>query len=383
MDIFIRKVQLLNHNILAKRALLRQLMVFTVFVMLCFVSSSAVYSVVPAVMNLSIQDESEVIVIRYDLAYSEAGTISIGLECSHNTGNIYNIIPNSVTGDIGNVSPGTGKQINWNIVSDLPGAHLNDIKIRMIANDGTHTIRYITKGGAVMVLIPEGNFQMGSLPTSDGMPIFGDEVPKHTVYVNSFYMDAHEVTNAQYAQFLSATGHTSPSYWGDEKFNALDQPVVGVTWDVAVAYCLWAEKRLPMEAEWERAARSGLGNEFPWGNTLDHNYGNFASIEGSDEWYDTAPVCSFMPNEYGLFDMIGNVYEWCMDYYDYFYYKDSPESNPLGPEFDPESIQNRVLRGGSCYDGFFPTYLRSATRYSYQPSTSNGIVGFRCVMNNE
>jgi len=390
MDIFIKKIQLLNLNVLAKRALLRQLMVFTVFVMLCFVSSSAVYSAVPAVKNLSIQDESGVIVIRYDLAYSEAGTVSIGLECSYNSGNSYNITPISVTGDIGNVSPGTGKQINWNIESDLPGANLDNTKIRMIANDGTHTIRYITKGGAVMVLIPEGNFQMGSIPTSDGMPIFGDEVPKHTVYVNSFYIDAHEVTNEKYGQFLIATEHTPPLYWDDTNslFNAPEQPVVGVTWDDAVAYCLWAGKRLPTEAEWERAARGGLvGNEFPWGNTLDRNYGNFSGVDvdlEGIEWYDTTPVCMFKPNEYGLFDMIGNVYEWCSDYYDFFYYKTSLESsNPLGPAFDPENIQNRVLRGGSCYDGFFPTYLRSATRYSYHPSTSNGIVGFRCVMNNE
>ena len=120
MDIFIRKVQLLNLNVLAKRALLRQLMVFTVFVMFCFVSSSAVYSAVPAVMNLSIQDESGVIVIRYDLAYSEAGTVSIGLECAYNSGNVYNITPNSVTGDIGDVSPGTVKQINWRSLKKAP-----------------------------------------------------------------------------------------------------------------------------------------------------------------------------------------------------------------------------------------------------------------------
>jgi len=380
MDIFIRKIQLLNLNILAKRTLFRQLMVFTVFIMLCFVSSSAVYSAVPVVKNLDIQYQSDNIIIGYDLAYSEAGTVFIGLEYSINNGETYNVIPNSetsVTGNIGNVPPGFGKQIIWDSKIDFPDIHHDDIRIRIIAND----IRYITKGGAVMVLIPAGNFQMGSLPTSDGMPIFGDEVPKHEVSVNSFYMDTHEVTNAQYGQFLSATGHTPPSYWADTKFNAPDQPVVGVTWDDAVAYCHWAHKRLPTEAEWEKAARGGVETLFPWGNDLNRNYGNFSGVEGNDTWSDTSPVCSFIPNDYGLFDMIGNAYEWCSDYYDFSYYKTLPESksNPFGPAFDPENIQNRVLRGGSCYDDT-SDYLQSATRYSYIPSTADGITGFRCVM---
>jgi len=378
MGTLIKKSQLLNFSVLTKRKLFRQLMILTIFVIICLITSSAVYSAVPVVKNQSLQRNFGSMVIRYDLLYSEPGTVNISLECSYNTGGAYSITPHSVTGAVGDVLPGTGKQINWNVDADLPGANIYLVRVRLIASSATNTIRYVTKKGADMVLIPSGSFQMGSLATTDGMPIFGDEVPKHTVSEDAYYMDTHEVTNAQYADFMSATGHAAPLYWNDSRFNAPTKPVIGVTWDDAVTYCNWAGKRLPTEAEWEKASRGGLvGKEFPWGNTLDRNYGNFASVEGPDTWNDTSPVCSFMPNDYGLFDMIGNAYEWCSDYYEYYYYDGSPGSNPPGPD----TGQSRVLRGGSCYDGFFPSYLRCATRYSYISSTTDGIVGFRCVSN--
>jgi len=114
-----------------------------------------------------------------------------------------------------------------------------------------------------MVLIPAGSFQMGSNERED-------EKPVHTVYVDAFYMDKYEVTNSQYRKFMSATGHREPGYWDDSDYNQPNQLVVGVDWNAAVAYARWAGKRLPTEAEWEKAARGGLeGKKYPWGDTID------------------------------------------------------------------------------------------------------------------
>lgn len=357
---------------------------FSVVFLICLLFSLNAYSAVPVVSNIRFQFIVADNVIRtwYDLSYSGTGNVGISIEASSDGGKNFNIMPYMVAGDIGNVSPGSDKKIGWFIGLEYPSLDPHSVIIRIIASNVDHTLRYIKLADTTMVLIPAGNFQMGSFDSPDGMPIYGDELPDHIVYVNSFYMDPNEVTNAQYAEFMNATGHTPPLYWADARFNAPQQPVVGVTWEDATAYCNWVGKRLPTEAEWERAARGGFGYEFPWGNTLNRDYGNFASIEGPDTWYDTSPVRSFLPNDYGLFDMIGNVYEWCMDYYHFSYYSVSPSNNPLAPEvLDEQVAETRSLRGGSCYDGFFPSYLRSATRYSYYPSTVNGIVGFRCVMN--
>lgn len=330
------------------------------------------YSNVPVIRNIQIQNESGSIRIIYDLDDNGGSNFQIFITASIDGGRTYDINPVSITGEVGeNIGPGSGKEILWNASIDLPGVPIENIKIRLNANNGYRQLTYIVgNDNAIMVLIPAGEFQMGSENKDDEMPI-------HTVYIDDFYMDVHEVTNAQYQEFLNATGHEPPEYWNDPKFNAPDQPVVGVTWYDAVAYCQWAGKRLPTEAEWEKAARGGLvGYQYPWGDTLTRNDANYIGIGGSDIWYDTSPVCSFAPNDYGLFDMIGNVYEWCLDYYDYNYYSDSPSSNPIGPE---EGI-TRVLRGGSCYDGYLSDYLRVASRFNYYPAPTNGIVGFRCVM---
>ena len=223
------------------------------------------------------------------------------------------------------------------------------------------------KDGAPMVLIPAGEFQMGSDMGED------DELPIHTVYIDAFYMDVFEVTNAQYGKFMKETGYKAPRYWEDQSLNKPDQPVVGVVWDDAIAYCKWAGKRLPTEAEWEKAARGGLvGKSYPWGDESD-----IISMEesGGVTSAGTYPVGSIKPNNYGLYDMDGNAWEWCLDWYNEEYYAKSVKNNPKGPE----SGKNRVLRGGSWSAGvYYP--LRVAYRYSLNPDQTSNLVGFRCII---
>ena len=251
-----------------------------------------------------------------------------------------------------------------------------------------------------MVLIPAGTFQMGS--TIGDV----DEVPVHTVELDAFYIDQHEVTNAEYQAFVAATGHPPPrgigytavyellkndyEPWNDPGFNHPDQPVTTVTWFNATAYCKWVGKRLPTEAEWEKAARGGLeGARYPWGDTEPGNTSaNFADSQTEFEWRSpdvndgflfTAPVGTFPPNGYGLFDMAGNVWEWCADWYSPTYYSDvqgaeNPPRNPTGPD----TGERRVLRGGTWYRAVHT--IRNAERVSDFPNSSLNVVGFRCAM---
>ncbi len=246
----------------------------------------------------------------------------------------------------------------------------------------------VTDDGMPMLLIPAGEFEMGTDASEIPKIVecakprfpnaksawFEDETPRHTVYLNAFYIDRYEVANEQYKQFMRATGHKAPRYWGAPHFNAPDQPVIGVSWEDAQAYCKWLGKRLPTEAEWERAARGGLiRKQYPWGDMLTHDNANYVGIAGRDKWHYIAPVGSFAPNDYGLYDMAGNVWEWCWDWYDKGYYARSPKKNPGGPS----SGEGRVLRGGSWFNT--PSALRIANRYIYNPTEVNNDLGFRCA----
>ena len=251
-----------------------------------------------------------------------------------------------------------------------------------------------------MVRIPAGAFQMGSTTGDVG------EAPVHTVELDAFYMDQYEVTNAEYRGFVAATGHPAPrgigytavyerlkhNYepWDDPGFNHPNQPVTTVTWFDATAYCKWVGKRLPTEAEWEKAARGGLeGTRYPWGNAEpNHTSANFADSQTEFEWRSpdvddgflfTAPVGTFSPNGYGLYDMAGNVWEWCADWYSPTYYSDAqgaerPLRNPKGPD----TGERRVLRGGTWYRAAHT--IRNAERISDYPDSSLNVVGFRCAM---
>lgn len=257
-----------------------------------------------------------------------------------------------------------------------------------------------------MVLINGGSFQMGA---SDGTPF---EKPVHTVEISPFYIDAHEVTVAEFEKFATATGYKSEA----EKFGwsgvfdmeagvwmrvdgvnwrfptdaaipaKPDEPVVQISWNDANEYAKWAGKRLPTEAEFEFAARGGLaGKMYAWGDELNPSgkpvanwwQGTFPTNNTvADGFIGVAPVKSFQPNGYGLYDITGNVWEWSADRYSDTYYTKSPSKDPKGPETGDE----RVIRGGSflCAQNFCSNY-RVAGRSHSAPDSGLNNLGFRCV----
>jgi len=292
-----------------------------------------------------------------------------------------------------------------------------------------------------MLWIKGGSFLMGS-----DDPAFMDAQPVHEVSVNGFWMDEHEVTNAEFAKFVKATGYITvaerpldpkdyptvpkenlvigsavfappenevslddPGQWwryvaGANWYHPLgpsssvsikpNDPVVQVCYEDAIAYAKWAGKRLPTEAEWEYAARAGKENKnYYWGEelkpagkwTANIFQGKFPNKNSREDGFDfLAPVKSFPPNAYGLYDMEGNVWEWCHDFYRPDYYQNSPKENPQGPRdsYDPDEpgIVKRVVRGGSflCSDQYCIRYKAGSRGKGEVKSAANN-QGFRCV----
>ena len=229
------------------------------------------------------------------------------------------------------------------------------------------------KDGAPMVLVPAGEFWMG-LSEGEGLD---DEQPRHKVFLDAYYIDRFEVAIEQYAKFLALTGWEKPLNWDKVKLpEHATRPVIGVTWSDADAYCRINGRRLPTEAEWERAARGENERKFPWGDTRpkpsEALFGQMTQFT-----YDLLkPVGSYPKGigPYGVFDQAGNVAEWVEDWYDGEYYREGPEKNPPGPK----SGQYKMIRGGSWSD--MPVYLMSASRNSkLPPNTRNAFIGFRCA----
>ena len=243
-----------------------------------------------------------------------------------------------------------------------------------------------------MVLIPAGEFQMGS----NDPEAANDEQPVHTVYVDGFFMDKYEVTNAQYKKFIDAKpewrkDRIDPAFYlgtylfswngNDYPQGKANHPVVEVPWYAAMAYAQWAEKRLPTEAEWEYAARGGLvGKKYPWGDGIDTDKANYSGNAGR-----STAVGKYPPNKYGLHDMAGNVLEWCLDEYNPDFYSISPRENPLSGADTVDWIINnftnvktyRVWRGGSWPSD--PEFVRVAVRRGDLPTMAGSNYGFRCV----
>lgn len=305
-----------------------------------------------------------------------------------------------------------------------------------------------------MVWIPGGEFYMGIDPEEftdlhpNPAPFFSNAWPVHKVYVDGLWMDKTEVTNEEFAKFVKATGYVTVAekqpdpkefpnvpkedlkpfsivfkkpepheFFGLQHHEAwmkigygaswknpegpgsnLDgrekHPAVHISYVDAEAYCKWAKKRLPTEAEWEFGSRGGLDrNPFCWGKerTPDGKYmanywqGRFPlENDAKDGFAGTAPVGSFPANGYGVHDMVGNVWEWCADWFQEEYYRDSPNRNPKGPDFGfdlrEQGVPKRVQRGGSflCADNYCMRYLPGA-RGKGEPTSAASHIGFRCV----
>jgi formylglycine-generating enzyme len=264
---------------------------------------------------------------------------------------------------------------------------------------------------AGMIEIPGGPFLMGS---RSGPP---SEKPAHQVTVSSFWIDRHEVTVADFARFVAATGYVTEAErfgqsavfdieaggwqmvdgasWrepeGPGSVARPDEPVTQVSWNDAASYARWAGKRLPSEAEWEYAARGGAdGSTYAWGEELAPRgahlaniwQGTFPSVNtGADGFLRRAPVGSFPKNSFGLFDMAGNVWEWCGDWFEEGYYAAAAASDPkAGNPKGPAAGEERVIRGGSwmCSENFCQGY-RVAARSHATPDSAMNNLGFRCV----
>jgi len=238
------------------------------------------------------------------------------------------------------------------------------------------TTRIADKDGMIMVYVPAGEFLMGSTDL-DSMALDGEK-PQHLVYLDAFWIDRTEVTNAQYNKCVSAEACSASSYADDSRFNGDDQPVVGMDWNDAQVYCQWAERQLPTEAQWEKAARGTSGQLYPWGNqpasceyaVMNDGSGNSCG-KGDAAW----PVGSKPRGVslYGALDMAGNVWEWVADWYDDRYYANSPSQNPQGPS----SGRLRVMRGASLDNN--SVCARAACRYNRTPVDRSSNFGFRCV----
>jgi formylglycine-generating enzyme required for sulfatase activity/serine/threonine protein kinase len=277
----------------------------------------------------------------------------------------------------------------------MPTTKASATRTAMRTATATATISVVTRisetDGATMVYVPAGEFLMGS-PEDDGD---SDEHPQHKVYLDAYWIDRTEVTNAQYERCIAAGACTPPilsssftreSYFGNPEFS--NHPVIWVKWDQATDYCQWAGRRLPTEAEWEKAARGTDGRQYPWGNMeVAGNLLNFAdknlpskagtaNTHVDDAYAETAPVGNYAygASPYEALDMAGNVWEWVADWYSVNYYDESPERNPKGPT----TGEYRVLRGGG-WDGS-EWFARSADRVKYEGDVAVFDIGFRCAV---
>lgn len=283
-------------------------------------------------------------------------------------------------------------------------------------------LRAVAGSTAGMVRLDGGPFLMGS-ESPEAFPLDG-EGPVRRVMVDAFYIDIHPVTNAQFDEFVRTTnyrteaerfgwsfvfrGHVQqgevvpgvPPWWckvsgadwrhpegpGSGAGNRGDYPVTHISWNDATAFCEWAGKRLPTEAEWEYAARGGLEQKaYPWGDELTPDgkhlcniwQGDFPEIDLAEDGYSSvAPVRSFPPNGYGLYEMTGNAWEWCSDWFHPSWHVQATRANPVGPL----TGSTRVMKGGSylCHQSYCNRY-RVGARTSNSPESSTGNLSFRCV----
>ncbi len=332
--------------------------------------------------------------IRYDVSDPNNDMLFVYVQVSRDSGKTFTVPARSFSGNYGfPVVPGKGKLIVWDAGADYPEQYGENFRVKLIASD--------LKLDRV-VSIPADSFLMGDI---DGL---FDQQPRHTVRLNEFNIAPYAVTNGEYKIYCDLTGRAYPPEGGASQapqgyfLNYPNYPVVGVSWYDAVRYCNWLSQQygfaacydtvnwsfnpskngfhLPTEAQWERAARGGLATKkYPWGDedpgtrcnyqfyqgVLVDSMANFLNNRGP------LPVGKFQPNGFGLYDMAGNVFEWCNDWYQEDYYSISPSQNPLGPTTGTE----RVIRGGAWNRP--EAELRCAFRDKKAPTTRRYDLGFR------
>lgn len=319
-------------------------------------------------------------VFEYDIIGDMKDEIDVEIAISTN-GKTYTSDDLRLKGDYGKVKSGKSKKIYWNFRWDFPEGIYTPVYWEVFEKNRSFKDPV---SGMEFVYIKGGCFQMGDIQDEGGL----DEKPVHEVCVDNFYIGKYEVTNEEFRKF-----NPYHNYYKEFILSSDRQPVVYVSWDDSVSFAKWlSEKtgikyRLPTEAEWEYAARGGTKTSRFWGDSPDDacKYANIADktaekrfsfmvIHDCDDGYmATSPVGSFKPNGFGLYDMLGNVWEWVSDWYGESYYKTSPKNNPYGPD----TGVNRVIRGGSWFNE--PMFVRSSCREHVDPSTKDYNIGFRLV----
>ena len=335
--------------------------------------------------NEKARQERNRLVITYDLEGKEReAEVNLTLTVE---GKTYKASELHVEGDVGKVKTGRGKKISWNILQDFPRGLRAGVDWELATTGDAFTD---SATGMEMIFVKGGCYQMGDT-FGDGD---ADEKPVHDVCVNDFYMGKYEVTVGQFRKFVNDTGYRTEAEkgdgcfvwtgskwdkqrdknWRNPGFSQQDNhPVACVSWNDASAFGEWQSRksgksyRLPTEAEWEYAARSGGRSEkYSGGSDVDA-----VAWHGSNSGSKTHPVGQKRPNRLGLYDMSGNVWEWCSDWYGEKYYSQSPRDNPDGPS----SGLYRVLRSGSWFNE--PRGVRATFRFRYGPENRIGDGGFR------
>jgi formylglycine-generating enzyme required for sulfatase activity len=383
-----------------------------------FLAHFNVLAAAPTVSNVrsSQRAGTKLVDIYYDLADADSATLRVSVAVSTDGGASYTLPASSFSGSGygAGVTPGANKLITWNAGADWNGRYSANVRFRVTADDAT-----VPNG---MALIPAGSFTMGNcMDPSEGS---SNELPLHTVYVSAFYMDKYLVTKALWDTVYQWAISHGYSFDNSGSGKAANHPVEFIDWYDCVKWCNarseqegrvpayytdgglsvryrtgqvapyvnWGSGyRLPTEAEWEKGARGGLsGHRFPWGDTIDWSHANYYASPGSYAYdinptggYDpvfndgvypyTSPVGYFAPNGYGLYDMAGNVWEWCWDWSGA--YSSGSQTDARGPT----SGSYRVFRGG-CWSFLGAVYCRAAYRYYYVPTGRFSDLGFRSVL---
>jgi formylglycine-generating enzyme required for sulfatase activity len=406
-----------KHFVMKKNRVMRET-IFACAAMSFLCGAVTLQAGAPVVSNVRAAQRAgtQLVDIYYDLASaSNALTVSVGV--STNSGAAFNAPAASLSGDLGSgKTPGTGKHVVWNAGTDLTALYFPNVKVRVTADD--------SGAPSGMALIPAGSFTMGDNLDGDSYAL-----PLHTVYVSAFYMDKYDVTKALWDDVYNWAITHGYSFEYGAQGKASNHPAQSMTWYDAVKWCNarsekegktpayytdaglsvryrsgqvaayvnWSSGyRLPTEAEWEKAARGGAsGQRFPWGNTISWSQANYyaypaypLSVGGyaydvnptsgyhptfaTGSYPYTSPVDYFAPNGYGLYDMAGNVWQWCWDWSGS--YSSASQTDPRGPA----SGSYRVIRGGCWVSNAF--FCRSADRDGYYPTHRGYDLGFRSVL---